>query len=67
MSIDSSLKQGGGLQRHRNVLTRVERIAKLKDQDKFSDDATALGLPKVSNRKLVIAKKKKKGPAGEAS
>ena len=60
MSLDSSLKQGGGLQRHRNVLTRTERIAKLKDQGKFDSDDRALGLPKVANRKLIIGKKKKK-------
>ena len=61
MSLDSSLKQGGGMQRHRNVLTRVERIARLKEQGKFDKIGDALGLPKVGNRKLVIAKKKKKG------
>jgi small basic protein (TIGR04137 family) len=64
MSLDSSLKTGGGLQRHRNVLTRAERIAKLKDNDKFDADAKKdireggkkitkpLHLPKVGNRKL---------------
>ncbi|MEM8783275.1 MAG: small basic protein [Planctomycetota bacterium] len=57
MSLDSSLKTGGGLQRHRNVLTRAERIAKLQDADKFEagNDKKLnkpLHLPKVGNRKL---------------
>ncbi|MEM1099098.1 MAG: small basic protein [Planctomycetota bacterium] len=59
MSLDSSLKTGGGLQRHRNVLTRAERIAKLTDADKFDPKAAdgkklnkPLHLPKVGNRKL---------------
>lgn len=64
MSLDSSLKTGGGLAGHRNVLTRAERIAKLTELGEFdADDANALGLRKVGNRKVVAggkAKKKKK-------
>ena len=64
MSLDSSLKTGGGLAGHRNVLTRAERIAKLQELGEFKDDASnALGLRKVGNRKVVAggkAKKKKK-------
>lgn len=64
MSIDTSLKSRGGLAQHRNVLTRAERIAKLADQGKFDpENGQALGLPKVTNKKLVTGKKtKKKGP-----
>ena len=64
MSLDSSLKTGGGLAGHRNVLTRAERIAKLQELGEFKDDqSNALGLRKVGNRKVVAggkAKKKKK-------
>ena len=61
MSLDSSLKTGGGLAGHRNVLTRAERIAKLKALGEFDgDDATALGLRKVGNRKVVAGGKTKK-------
>lgn len=69
MTIHSSLNIGGGIQRHRNVLTRAERIAKLADQGKFDVEAgdDPLNLPKVAHRKLVTGKKKKKGPAGEES
>ena len=53
MSIDSSLKFKGGLTRHRNVLTRAERLAKLQAEEKLKDGQSALGLPKVANRKLA--------------
>lgn len=64
MSLDSSLKVGGGLKQHRNVLTRAERIVKLAEKDKFNDgDGNPLKLPKVGNRKLkAVNKKKAKGP-----
>lgn len=58
MSIDNSLKSGGGLRRHRNVLTRAERIERLNKNGKFDmkqDDP--LHLPKVGNRKLMTGKK----------
>lgn len=67
MSIDNSLKSGAGLERHRNVLTRAERIAKLADNDKFDLDASdPLGLPKVGNRKIVTGGKTKKKPGADA-
>ncbi len=66
MSLDSSLKTGGGLAKHRNVLTRAERIARLTDQEKFDMEGDSpLGLPKVANRKVVIGGKKKKKPGEE--
>ena len=66
MSIDNSLKSGSGLAKHRNVLTRTERIAKLSEQGKFDmDGSTPTGLPKVGNRKLITGAKRKK-PAAAA-
>ena len=67
MSIDPSLKSGNSLAGHRNVLTRAERIEKLLDQGRFDkEDDSPLGLPKVANRKVAVAKKpKKKGPEDE--
>ena len=63
MSIDPSLKIKGGMSGHRNVLTRVERIAKLTDQGKFdSESNAAIGLPKVGNRKVSSGAKVKKAP-----
>ena len=61
MSLDRSLKGTGGLSKHRNVLTRAERVAQLVKGGKFdmaSDDPT--GLPKVANRKVVTGGKAKK-------
>lgn len=61
MSLDRSLKTAGGMARHRNVLTRPERIAKLQGQKKFDmSTGDPLGLPKVGNRKIVTGGKKDK-------
>lgn len=52
MSIDRSLKSGSGMAKHRNVLTRPERIAKLVAAGKFKKgEGDPIGLPKVGNRK----------------
>ena len=64
MSVDRSLKGGGSLQRHRNVLKRSERIAKLEADDKWSEErAGVFGLVKVGHRKAVVAKKAPKAAA----
>ena len=61
MSIDRSLKSGGGMGRHRNVLTRAERVAQLSAKGEFSmEDGDPLGIRKVSNRKIVTGKSSKK-------
>ena len=59
MSLDASLKSGGGLSRHRNVLTRAERVAQLQRQDKFVEQDPILGMPKVRVQKISLKKKKK--------
>ncbi len=51
MSIDRSLKVKGALRRHRNVLTREERIKVLKTEERWEDCDKVTGLPKVSHRK----------------
>ncbi len=61
MSVDTTLKLKSTLARHRNVLTRAERVARLIELDKWGE-RSPLGMPKVSNRKLKAAgKKPKKG------
>jgi len=51
MSIDSSLKTAGNLAGHRNVLTRAERVERLKqDKDVDFKKRPVMGLPKVGNR-----------------
>jgi small basic protein (TIGR04137 family) len=66
MSVDPSLKLKNALIRHRNVLTRAERIQALKDEERWVDGASVLGLPKVAHRKSA-AGKKTKAAAGEAA
>ena len=66
MSVDRSLKIKGALTRHRNVLTRAERIEQLKDEDRWSEGDSLLGLPKVAHRKSHAGRKGKEAPAKEA-
>lgn len=63
MSIDRSLRLKDALVRHRNVLTRAERILKLKDEERWEEGSSVLGLPKVAHRKSHAGKKaaKEKG------
>ena len=51
MSVDPSLKSKGALSRHRNVLSRDERLVILKEEDRWEEGKSVLGLPKVTNRK----------------
>ncbi len=59
MTIDKSLRVRRGSLGNRNVLTRVERVAKLMETDRWSDGDSVLGLPKVRVQKLSMKKKKK--------
>ncbi|HSV26326.1 MAG TPA: small basic protein [Sedimentisphaerales bacterium] len=65
MSIDRSLKTKGILERHRNVLTRAERIEILKSQERWQEGETVLGLPKVAHRKIATGKKSAEEKAAE--
>ncbi len=51
MSIDRSLRVKGALKRHRNVLSREERINVLKKEERWEDGDKVTGLPKVAHRK----------------
>ena len=59
MSIDRTLKIKGALKRHRNVLTRAERIEKLEDEERWAEGDSLFGLPKVAHRKSHAGKKMK--------
>jgi len=59
MTIDKSLKVKAGSTRTRNVLTRVERIEKMKAEGRWSEGDPAIGLPKVRVQKIAMKKKKK--------
>jgi small basic protein (TIGR04137 family) len=68
MSLDRSLKTGSGLSRHRNVLSRAERIGRLTEKGKFDMAiGSPLNLPKVGNRKVAVAKAVKKEVATEGA
>src|SRR5580704_15028539 len=59
MSLDRSLKSANALVRHRNVLTRTEKLAQLADEEKWNESKSVYGLPKVAHRKQALAKAEK--------
>src|SRR5262245_13507995 len=61
MSLDRSLRSANALVRHRNVLTRAERLEKLAEEEKWNESKSVFGLPKVAHRKMEQIK----GPAKE--
>ena len=65
MSLDKSLKSKASLSRHRNVLTRAERIDALKEDDRWDNGQSPVGLPKISHRKAKVGKKSKAAKAGD--
>jgi small basic protein (TIGR04137 family) len=65
MSLDRSLKSANSLIRHRNVLTRAERLDQLAEEEKWDEKKSVFGLPKVGHRKQAEAKAEKAEP-GEA-
>ena len=60
MTMDKSLKVRLGLARARSVLSRAERIERLKTADRWKDSDSPFGLAKVRVFKLAMKKKKKK-------
>lgn len=64
MSIHSSLRASGN-NKHRSVLKRHERLKILHDKDLWSDEKSALGIPKVKMQRLKV-KKEKTAAAPEA-
>jgi small basic protein (TIGR04137 family) len=67
MSLDRSLKSANALIRHRNVLTRGERLLKLKEVEKWQEGKSPFGLPKVGHRKAALAKAAPKEEAAEGA
>lgn len=59
MTMDKSLRVQAGAIKTRNVLTRAERIARLQQLDKWTDDSVVVGMPKVRVQKISLKKKKK--------
>lgn len=68
MTIDKSLQVRRGLIRARSVMSRAERLEKLKEADRWKEGDSVLGLPKVRVMKVALKKKKKaKKEEGEAA
>ena len=67
MTLDKSLKRRGRTSAARSVLTRDERLAQLKDSDRWQEGDSVLGLPKVRVYKMVLKKKKKKEEGADAA
>jgi small basic protein (TIGR04137 family) len=66
MSIDKSLKKGGGLVRARNVLTRAERLAVLQEDERWKPEQGVFNLPKTKYRKLAPGQSGPKRPDGSS-
>src|SRR6185295_8296950 len=64
MSIHKSLVTAGNLRRHRNVLTRAERLDLLKKEERWKEGQSIFNLPKVRN---IMAKAKKKEKEADAA
>ncbi|GAB6167350.1 hypothetical protein JCM19992_33500 [Thermostilla marina] len=66
MTMDRSLRIRRALVKVRSVLTRAERLQRLKDADRWSEGDDPLHLPKVRVQKISMKKKKKKkGPESD--
>ena len=65
MTIDKSLKIRRGATSSRSVLSRAERLEKLKETDRWVEGQSPVGLPKVRVKKLSMKKKKKEKKEGE--
>jgi small basic protein (TIGR04137 family) len=64
MSVHRSLRSGGSLVKHRNVLTRAERIKVLEEGGEWREgQSNVLGLRKVKSIKVAGKKKAKKEEA----
>ncbi|MHC5010924.1 MAG: small basic protein [Planctomycetota bacterium] len=66
MSIHKSLKLKNTLVRQRSVLSRWERIEKLKETERWNEGDSVLGLPKVRTKFKVRSRKKAKIEEAEA-
>ena len=64
MTMDKSLRVRKGSSGARGVLSRAERITKLKEQERWQEGRSPLGLPKVRVLKLAMKKKKVKKEEG---
>ena len=67
MTLDRSLKGKGRLSRARSVLSRDERIAKMREEERWTEGRSPFNLPKIRVAKAASGKKKKAKEEGEAA
>ncbi|MHC4592429.1 MAG: small basic protein [Planctomycetota bacterium] len=69
MSLHKSLRRRDSLVRRRNVLSRTERVKRLKDDERWQEGASVFGLPKVKPLIVVAptARPKRKAEEPEAA
>ena len=60
MSLHKSLVSKAALKRHRNVLTRAERVKRLMDEETWQEGRSIFSLPKVKVRRVKAGGKQKK-------
>ena len=65
MSLHKSLTSRGRLRRERNVLTRWERIERLKEEERWDEERSVFALPKVKVARHKKAKKEAEAAEGE--
>jgi small basic protein (TIGR04137 family) len=66
MSQHPTLKIDSVGAKHRNVLSRLERIKRLQDDNKWHDRSSAFNLPKIKSLKVKVKKVKEVKAGAEA-
>ncbi|HXV27344.1 MAG TPA: small basic protein [bacterium] len=70
MSQHPSLRVDSVGARHRNVLKRLERIKKMREEGRWQEESSIYKLPKIKSMKIKVKKvkeaKEEGAPAGEA-
>lgn len=59
MTMDQSLRVKAGAIKNRNVMTRAERVARLKELGQFDENNSIVGMQKVRVVKVSLKRKKK--------
>ncbi|HPD15388.1 MAG TPA: small basic protein [Planctomycetota bacterium] len=67
MSLHKSLASKSALKRHRNVLTRAERVKRLMDDEAWQEGQSIFSLPKVKIRRVKAGGKVKKAEKAAAA
>ncbi|MBM4038741.1 MAG: small basic protein [Planctomycetes bacterium] len=66
MSLHKSLVSKAALKRHRNVLSRAERVKRMMDDETWQEGRSVFALPKVKLRRVKAGGKHKKAEKAAA-